>query len=210
MVSAGDQPSWYDDTTESTVEVLPIDESNQDNPAMLKLEEVPEDAVLNLDVSTMIAYASALTNGRHNFRFRENVLTEQAESERLRPVRPMLDALLSPPRKLVCCRSAHDDFAAIIRVMAGPCEAEAAQRLLERVVVVPDQPSARAASLSLRGKIRRRSKAIFGTGDQIKAVTVTANNGFLRAAHAQGVDFVAIVHDSRALTEAKEVTATPL
>lgn len=34
----------------------------------LRLEEVPENAVLNLDVSSMIAYVSALTNGRANFR----------------------------------------------------------------------------------------------------------------------------------------------
>ncbi|KAL3216519.1 hypothetical protein MRX96_033019 [Rhipicephalus microplus] len=45
-----------------------------ENFTALKLHEVPRDAVLNLDVSTMIACASALTNGRCHFRFRENVL----------------------------------------------------------------------------------------------------------------------------------------
>ena len=33
----------------------------------LRLQEVPRDAVLNLDVPTMIAYVSALTNGRADF-----------------------------------------------------------------------------------------------------------------------------------------------
>ncbi|KAL3216520.1 hypothetical protein MRX96_033020 [Rhipicephalus microplus] len=94
--------------------------------------------------------------------------------------------------------------------MAGPCETEAAHRLFERLEVVPDSPSERAAGLALRGKIRKRSKIIFGTGDRLKAVTVTANSGFLRAAKAQGADFVAFVHESRALTEAKEVNATPI
>lgn len=255
-------------------ELMLADDDSQDNFSALKLSEVPEDAVLNLDVSTMIAYASALTNGRCHFRFRENVLTEQAENERKNPVKPALDELLCLPdvgssdctssrnissphtlseqssladtgstewaltrdssglsrdgfssddtsrndspdvtssgRKLVCCQSAYDDFVTIVRVMAGPCETAAAQRLLSRVTVVPDRPSVRAASLSLRGKIRKRSKIIFGTGDQLKAVTVTANSGFLRAAKAQGVDFVAYVHESRALTEAKEATATEL
>ncbi|CAN8023007.1 unnamed protein product [Ixodes persulcatus] len=254
---------------------LTLTDDSQEGFSTLKLSEVPEDAVLNLDVSTMIAYASALTNGRCHFRFRENVLTEQAENERKNPVKPALDELLglsnigssevgssdrtsqassgqscladaaftkrapthsnlserdssreassagdlpgyvlpraaSSGRKLVCCQSAYDDFVTIVRVMAGPCETAAAQRLLSHVTVVPDKPSVRAVSLSLRGKIRKRSKIIFGTGDQLKAVTVTANSGFLRAAKAQGADFVAYVHESRALTEAKEATATPL
>lgn len=185
-----------------------IDDCSE-NITTLKLHEVPADAVLNLDVSSMIAYASALTNGRCNFRFRENVLTEQAENERRNPVRPALDELFAS-RKLVCCQSAFDDFSTIVKVMAGPCESRAAQRLFERLEVVPDSPSERAAALALRGKIRKRSKVIFGTGDRLKAVTVTANSGFLRAAKAQGADFVAFVHESRALTEAKEVNATPI
>lgn len=180
-----------------------------ENFTALKLHEVPRDAVLNLDVSTMIACASALTNGRCHFRFRENVLTEQAENERRNPVRPALDELFAD-RKLVCCQSAYNDFSTIVKIMAGPCETEAAHRLFERLEVVPDSPSERAAGLALRGKIRKRSKIIFGTGDRLKAVTVTANSGFLRAAKAQGADFVAFVHESRALTEAKEVNATPI
>lgn len=48
---------------------------------------------LNLDVSTMIAYASNLTNGHCNYIYREPLLTEQAEWERLRPVKPILDNL---------------------------------------------------------------------------------------------------------------------
>ncbi|KAK8757736.1 hypothetical protein V5799_004640 [Amblyomma americanum] len=198
-----------DEATEAVDdEGVGVDECTE-NFTALKLHEVPADAVLNLDVSSMIAYASALTNGRCHFRFRENVLTEQAENERRNPVRPALDELFSS-RKLVCCQSAFDDFSTIVKVMAGPCESEAAQRLFERLEVVPDSPSERATALALRGKIRKRSKVIFGTGDRLKAVTVTANSGFLRAAKAQSVDFVAYVHESRALTEAKEVNATPI
>lgn len=46
---------------------------------------------LNLDVSTMVAYVSALTNGRSNFVFHQPLLTQQAEWERARPVKPVLD-----------------------------------------------------------------------------------------------------------------------
>ncbi|OQR68365.1 UPF0415 protein C7orf25-like [Tropilaelaps mercedesae] len=175
----------------------------------LRLDEVPDDAILNLDVSSMIAYVSALTNGRADFRFQENILTEQAESERIEPVKPVLKTLMSS-RKLVCCQSAFDDFKQITKVMAGPTEQTATVELLERLEVVPDQPSQRTTDLDMKGKIKKRPLIIFGTGDTHKAVTVTANIGFLRAAAGQGVHFVAFVHPSRALTENKEKTAVPL
>ena len=60
------------------------------------------------------------------------------------------------------------------------------------------------------GKIKSRSLAIFATGDNMKVVTVTANNGFIRAAAGQGVTFATVTHESRALTEDKEKTAKDL
>ncbi|XP_022660529.1 UPF0415 protein C7orf25 homolog isoform X1 [Varroa destructor] len=175
----------------------------------LRLEEVPENAVLNLDVSSMIAYVSALTNGRANFRFQENILTEQAESERIEPVKPVLKTLFSS-RKLICCQSAYDDFKQIASVMAGPTEDAATVELLKLLEVVPDEPSQKTSDLDMKGKIKKRPLVIFGTGDTHKAVTITANIGFLRAAAGQGVHFVAFVHPSRALTENKEITAVAL
>lgn len=182
-----------------------------DHASSLDLRDIPCDATLNLDVSTMIAYVSALTNGRCHFRFQENILTEQAESERQNPVKPILDTLFGGERRsLICCQTAYDEFMNITRIMAGPTEIEARQKLLERLTVVPNEPSERAVSLPLCGKVKERSKTIFGTGDALRAITVTANGGFLRAAHARGVDFAAFVHESRALTEAKEKVAVPL
>lgn len=52
-----------------------------------------DDQKLNLDVTAMLAYVSGLTNGRCNFKFKESVLTQQAEWERARPVKPVLDRL---------------------------------------------------------------------------------------------------------------------
>jgi hypothetical protein len=49
------------------------------------------DQKLNLDVTAMLAYVSSLTNGRCNFEFKEPILTQQAEWERARPVKPVLD-----------------------------------------------------------------------------------------------------------------------
>lgn len=51
------------------------------------------DEKLNLDVTAMLAYVSGLTNGRCNFEFKEPILTQQAEWERARPVKPVLDQL---------------------------------------------------------------------------------------------------------------------
>ena len=40
---------------------------------------------LNLDITAMIAYVSALTNGCADYVFKEPILSQQAEWERLRP-----------------------------------------------------------------------------------------------------------------------------
>jgi hypothetical protein len=53
------------------------------------------------------------------------------------------------------------------------------------------------------GKIKQRSRAIFGTGDRRRVLTVTANAGFVRSARGQGVDLAVYLHESRALTEDK-------
>ena len=46
---------------------------------------------LNLDITAMIAYVSALTNGFCKVAFKEPILSQQAEWERLRPVKVFLD-----------------------------------------------------------------------------------------------------------------------
>lgn len=49
---------------------------------------------LNLDVSTMLAYTSSVTNGScGKYNFNVPVLAQQAEWECLRPVKPVLDKL---------------------------------------------------------------------------------------------------------------------
>ena len=43
--------------------------------------------------------------------------------------------------------------------------------------MVPDQISHRLQQLHLTGKIKDRSRAIFGTGDSLRVITITANSG---------------------------------
>jgi Protein of unknown function (DUF1308) len=113
----------------------------------------------------------------------------------------------------------------IINTMAGPGEKERALELMSRITIVEDELPPRVANLVLSAKVKSRSQTVFGTGDAIKAMTVSANEGFVRGASNQvgqeylilrylkdinsnhlfqSVDFVVFLHESRALTEMKE------
>ncbi|NWU99203.1 CG025 protein, partial [Upupa epops] len=164
---------------------------------------------VNLDITTLITYVSALSYGGCYFNFREKVLTEQAAQERRERVLPQLEMFMEG-KELFACQSAVRDFQSILETLGGPGEKERAASLLKRITVVPDQPSGRALALVASSKINSRSLAIFGTGDTLKAITMTANSGFVRAAANQGVKFSVFVHEPRALTESKESFATPL
>jgi len=164
---------------------------------------------VNLDITAMIAYVSALTNGRNWFRFKEKILSEQAEWERKNPVKPFLDNVFQD-KELICCATAMRDFETIINTLGGPGEKDRAAQLIQRITVVPDTDSSRTLSLEFSGKIKDRSRSIFGTGDSMRILTVTANTGFIRAAQGQGVSFAVVTHESRALTEDKEKLATNL
>ncbi|CAG0901260.1 unnamed protein product [Darwinula stevensoni] len=161
--------------------------------------------VLNLDVSTMLAYASELTNSSpQGMIFREPILSEQAEWERKRPLKPILDRLFEN-RELVCCETAVKDFESILATVGGPKEKERSKEFILRVRVIPDNPSDRVRSLNSNGKMKERSRIVFGTADAMECVTVSANSGFCRAATAQGIHLSVFLHESRALTEQKQI-----
>jgi hypothetical protein len=56
-------------------------------------------STLNLDITAMIAYVSALTNGFCRFVFKEPILSQQAEWERLRPVKIFLEKIFQVQNK---------------------------------------------------------------------------------------------------------------
>ncbi|XP_063619191.1 UPF0415 protein C7orf25 homolog [Cydia splendana] len=177
------------------------------------IEEHPEITTLNLDVTAMMAYVSNMTNGHCHYRFKQEVLTQQCAWEAERPVKPILEKIFEGKR-LVCCRTAWDDFAKIVETLGGEMERRRTAELKERVTVYPDDYAGEddlpRQKLKVRGHIRLRSRIIFNFGHRIKAITVSANEGFVRAAHQQGVTYAAFIHESRALTEGKEPTATKL
>ncbi|ELU06361.1 hypothetical protein CAPTEDRAFT_204981 [Capitella teleta] len=161
---------------------------------------------VNLDVTALIALISNLCHGRCHFVFQEAVLTSQAEEERIKPVLPDMQNFLKGKEMLVC-QSALESLQSILATVGGPTETQRASDLLRRVIVVDDAPSPKANDLKKSAKINHRAQIIFGTGDTLQAVTLSANAGFIRAAANQGVHFAAYVHAARALTEQKEHTA---
>ncbi|KAJ8406894.1 hypothetical protein AAFF_G00291700 [Aldrovandia affinis] len=163
----------------------------------------------NLDITTLITYVSSLSHGGCNFTFREQVLTEQAAQERQEKVLPKLEEFMQG-KELFVSQSAVQDFQVILDTLGGPKEKARAEQLLARLRMVPDQPSERTKRLVTSSKVNRRSLMIFGTGDSLRAVTMTANSGFVRAAANQGVRYTVFIHQPRALTEGKEWRATPI
>jgi len=173
-------------------------------------ESVGDASTLNLDISAMMAYISAVTNGHSNYKFKEHILTEQARQERKSSVKDQLDAAFFG-KKLVSCETAICDFMTIVNTVGGEDEKNRAKDLVEnKLTVVPDALSEEVANLKLSDQIKDRSKIIFGTGDSMKILTVTSNKGFVRAAQSQGLSLPVILHESRALTESKMKTAEQL
>ena len=141
--------------------------------------------IVNLDVSTLLAYVSNMTNGHANFVYREPLLTDQAEWERSRPVKPFLDKLFEG-KELLVCKTAHKNFIDIVNIIGGPDERGRARELENRIRIVEDAKEGRIIErLSVGGKIKNRSRLVFATGESTKSITVSANEGFVRAARMQ-------------------------
>lgn len=140
--------------------------------------------LLNLDVSALLAYVTNMANGYNNYVYREPLLTQQAEMEKKRPIKPILENLFRD-KDLIICRTAYNNFMSIIDVIGGPNETQRAQELLKKVRIVDDVTTGRIMELRLGGKIKDRSRLIFATGESMKSITVSANEGFVRAARMQ-------------------------
>lgn len=162
---------------------------------------------LNLDITTLIAYVSAMTNGSSHWEYNEPLLTEQARWEREKPIKPLLEDLFKD-KELICCETAVSSFQEILSILGGPKEKSRAEQLFQRVQILPDVPlPPEMQNIRVGGKIKPRSLQIFAFGMQHEAITVTSNEGFVRAARMQSLEVPVVVHDARALTEEKEKSA---
>ena len=159
---------------------------------------------MNLDVTSLISLVSNVSNGCCDVSLSDPILNQQAVEEQACPSLPIINQFIGS-KQLYVCETALHDFRAIVDVVGGPMERQRTTDLLARVTVVPDQPSDRSMTLAVTSSIRQRARTVFGTGDSLKAVTTTANVGFVRAAAQAGVEFVTFLHPARALTESKQL-----
>jgi len=103
-------------------------------------------------------------------------------------------------KKLICCETAWNHFMDIVHLSAGRNEWKRVHMLADKMQIVKDQISER--TMNLRGKTMSNiNKSVFGTGDSLKCMTMTAIASFVRKAEQQGVKYFVHVHPVRPLTE---------
>jgi len=74
------------------------------------------------------------------------------------------------------------------------------------VKIVDDQPSERCKNIvHISPKVNEQHVNIFGTGDYLKATTMTANSTLYRVAKHNGIDLCVFIHPARTLTEQKMI-----
>ena len=159
---------------------------------------------LNLDVSTLICLVSNLCHGHCHGSFQQGVLEDLAQQEREAPLLPTLLAFMKDKEWYVC-RTAYNSFTKNLAIIGGPEEKERGRKLLEKITIIPDNVSEEVAQLKCSSKIKPRTKIVFGTGHSFHAITVSANNKFVRSVSNQGLNIAVYIHASRALSEQKEV-----
>lgn len=105
------------------------------------------------------------------------------------------------------------NFLGILDTLGGRNEKLRSEHFIRRLKVLPDLTPdeliqlPNVSKLTINGKIKPRSFQIFAFGMHHKAMTVSSNEGFVRAAKMQGVEIPCILHEARYLTELKEHSA---
>lgn len=167
-------------------------------------EENPMDTILNLDITAMLAYVSELSNGGTGFTFKDRLIEEQKEAERKKPVKAILNKLFDN-KTLICCETAMKSFDEIIELLGGENEKVRAADLRNRIKVLPDVPNPEEIiPVDLSSQIKERSRKIFSFGVHHKAITISSNMSFKRAAKMKNFEVPMIKIEARALTERKQ------
>ncbi|KAK9106271.1 hypothetical protein Syun_022282 [Stephania yunnanensis] len=174
--------------------------------------EIAGEDLINFDTTALIALVSGISNGgadnliaapeselRARFKCNYDFVIAQAMSELQNPLFEELRSVISHKIGIVCESVVHE-FKELVAMCGGPNERSRAHQLLKKLVVVPDNPSARMSGLPTTRKIAMKNKVVFGTGDCWSAPTLTANAGFVRAIAQTGMSLLTIQHRPRALT----------
>nr|XP_043618827.1 UPF0415 protein C7orf25 homolog [Erigeron canadensis]XP_043618829.1 UPF0415 protein C7orf25 homolog [Erigeron canadensis] len=168
--------------------------------------------LINFDTTALIAIVSGISNGNTQkllatpedelkIRFKGNTgfVIDQVMSEIEKPIHVDIGKVISG-RIGIICESSCSEFKELVLMCGGVNEKLRANQLIERVVIVPDSPSARMMSLPTTRKLALKNKIVFGTGDYWHAPTLTANMGFVRAVLQTGMSLFTFEHKPRALT----------
>jgi hypothetical protein len=126
--------------------------------------------VINLDTGSAIAFIAENSTVRHQLR---NFVQNQ---------------------QLVMAQTAFDEFTNILKYSGGKTEQARADRFLQKILLLPDNPSSQAQSLQPTRNLGSNDIIILGTGDQLGIVTMTTDAKAIRAARAQGVLFNVYLH----------------
>uniref|UniRef100_A0A1I7XTP0 SAM-dependent methyltransferase n=1 Tax=Heterorhabditis bacteriophora TaxID=37862 RepID=A0A1I7XTP0_HETBA len=164
-----------DDFLEILVENGNKNEPNTSNQSVVCEQDLPP---VNLDVSAVFVLISNLTheNGT-NHKFDSTLLAQQAEMELRSPARQLLLEQIEG-REWIICRTAYNSVRDILSTVGGPTEKKRMDQLFKTVRIVDDAKSDRTALLKHSERINQRS---------------------------MGVSFDVILHESRALSEQKEL-----
>jgi hypothetical protein len=99
-------------------------------------------------------------------------------------------------KEMVMTETALREFQEILLEKGGPTEQSRASRLLGKVTVIGDNPSARAKRLKVTKNLGANDIVILGTGDMSGIETLTGDRKAVSAARSQGVDFQVSFHFS--------------
>ncbi|XP_078427383.1 uncharacterized protein LOC144699916 [Wolffia australiana] len=200
---------------DSLADEIVLDSSEEFCKIVCSLKKASEDTsnlgLVNFDTTALIALISGISNGgaervlneteddlKGHFKGNCEFVLAQAKSELQNPILPEM-ALAITAKNGIVCETALAEFKELVSMYGGQGEKARADLLLKSVRVVADYPSTRVSALPTTRKMPLKNKKIFGTGDQWHALTLSANEGFLRAVCQSGMSLLALVHRPRAL-----------
>ncbi|KAJ8625271.1 hypothetical protein MRB53_033801 [Persea americana] len=179
--------------------------------AAAKPESMLGENLINFDTTALVALVSGISNGcaeklllatenemRRSFKNNSEFVMAQVKSEIEYPIIETLRSVISGKRGIIC-ESVHSEFKELISMYGGPREKSRSDQLLKRLLITPNNPSERLISLPTSRKIAMKNKIIFGTGDNWRAPTLTANMGFVRAILQTGMSLLTLEHRPCAL-----------
>ena len=129
----------------------------------------------------------------------QKMLLQMYIDERQDPVLPQITRHIEN-KKLICCEAAWNHFMDIVNLSAGQNEWKRCKELQSKITIVNDKISERTKGLNGKS-MSHINKCVFGTGDSLKVMTISAIASFVRKAEQQGIKYFAHIHPVRPLTE---------